>query len=276
MMNFEKHGSFRPMYGFAALVFLAVWTLSAPAFALGGAWSAPFAGHTAYVVGEGRFEVGVFDELRYGVSENVEISAHPLWMFVMPNVSAKIAWVPLAKAQISTRHALVYPTLLLGLLAREGTGGILPPTTEVPHIFGLTNELLVSGQLSASHTLTWKGGVHVAPRSGGSSTPGTEFVTIDLPLIYARTAAYHSAATVHSGLALDGPLLGAFSFLIGADMFFLPGLDEGRFAFEQGTTLRWNASQTWILQAGYKLVVGSYPFGNQTHLLPTADVKWSF
>ncbi len=237
---------------------------------------ASFAGHTAYVVGENNFEIGVFGALRYGLTENVELSTHPLFLFVIPNVAAKVAWFSGENSQFSSRHTLVYPTLLLNLVSREGTGGILPPTTEVPQIFALSNDALFSHQITEHHTMTWKLGVTVAPHFGGGTAGATQFTTIDVPLVYARTAAYYSVGSGVAGLAVDGPIWGPFSFVVDAGFFVMPGMDDGKFAVEQGTTLRWNPSRSWMVQAGYKLVVGSYPFGMQTDILPTADVQWAF
>lgn len=270
MKTLRKSGSM------AFLCLLAVVCFSSSAQAESSVWRAPFAGHTAYVVGEDNFEIGVFGALRYGLTENVELSTHPLFLFVIPNVSAKVAWWSGENSQFASRHTLVYPTLLLNLAAREGTGGILPSTTEVPQIFALSNDALFSHQLTEHHTMTWRLGVTVAPHFGGGTTGATQFTTIDVPLVYARTAAYHSVGSGVAGLAVDGPIVGPFSFVVDADVFVMPGMDVGKFAVEQGTTLRWSPSASWIVQAGYKLVVGSYPFGMQTDILPVVDVLWAF
>lgn len=260
----------------AFVVLMAVFVLSSSAQAENSVLRAPFAGHTAYVVGEDNFEIGVFGALRYGLTENVELSTHPLFLFVIPNVAAKVAWWSGENSQFSSRHTLVYPTLLLNLVSREGTGGILPPTTEVPQVFALSNDALFSHQISEHHTMTWRLGVTVAPHFGGGTTGATQFPTIDVPLVYARTAAYHSIGSGVAGLAVDGPIWGPFSFVVDADVFVMPGMDVGKFAVEQGTTLRWNPSGSWIVQAGYRLVVGSYPFGMQTDIFPVLDVQWAF
>ncbi len=270
MKKFCKSG---PM---AFVVLLAVFVLSSSAQAENSVLQAPFAGHTAYVVGENNFEIGVFGALRYGVTERVELSTHPLFLFVIPNVTAKVAWWSGENSQFASRHTLVYPTLLLNLVSREGTGGLLPPTTDVPQIFALSNDALFSHQISDEHSLTWRLGVTIAPHFGGGTSGATQFTTLDVPLVYPRTAAYHSTGSGVAGVALDGPLWGPLSYVLDADFFVMPGLDYGKFAVEQGMKFRWNPSPSWIVQAGYKLVVGSYPFGLQTDFLPTADILWSW
>ncbi|MBA2662086.1 MAG: hypothetical protein H0U74_07295 [Bradymonadaceae bacterium] len=237
--------------------------------------TASFRADSAYPLPEGRFELGLFGPLRYGLSERVELSAYPLYFFVIPNISAKYALMASGPFQVATRHSLVYPTLLLGLVSREGTGGILQPTTNAPHILALTNEALITRALGANHSTTLKLGISVAPRFGGGDAPGTELETIDLPLIYARTAAYHSFATARAGIAFAGKIAGPFAYTVDADYFFMPEMD-GSFAFEHATMLSWHASDDFLVQAGYTLVFGEYPFGTQLHVLPMIDLKWGF
>ena len=45
--------------------------------------------HSAYPMPKGRWEVGIFQPMRYGLNEGLEVSTHPLLFFVMPNISLK-------------------------------------------------------------------------------------------------------------------------------------------------------------------------------------------
>ncbi|MFU8803855.1 MAG: hypothetical protein ACNA8W_08620 [Bradymonadaceae bacterium] len=248
-----------------SLMILAILGLSSPAFAQSTNW----VDDTAYTAGQGEWEIGLFGPVRYGLVDTVELSMHPLIAILMPNASAKVAWIRDEEWQIATRHGISYPTPLLRTLSKEGIGGVLPSHARVPHIISLNNEVLVSRFVAWNHLMTWKIGVHFAPRFGSS-----EWATIDLPLVYARTAAYHGTATGRVGVDFHGPLIGKFDYAIDADVFMMPGM-EGSFGVEHGTKLTWHLSDRFVLQAGYKVTYGGYPFGNQFHVLPVVDMQWA-
>ena len=79
---------------------------------------------TAKNLPAGRIEMGVFEPLRLGVSDTLEIDLQPAIAFLMPNLTVRLAWTP----SITTEHTVAYPTPLLMVLSREGTGGVLPKT----------------------------------------------------------------------------------------------------------------------------------------------------
>ena len=109
---------------------------------------------TAGTIRKGRFEVGLFSPLRWGVSERVELSAHPLAMFVIPNGGVKLKWTKLGKAQFSSYHSIAYPSILIGLVSRAGTGGFLPADTKIPHIVSSYNAALLTWEYSPRHSAT--------------------------------------------------------------------------------------------------------------------------
>ncbi|MEE8409850.1 MAG: hypothetical protein V3T05_09610, partial [Myxococcota bacterium] len=152
--------------------------------------SAAWSQGTAYTLPHGRWEVGLFQPLRYGVADSIEVGTHPLLNVLMPNVAIKKAWLGWWGGQLSSRHSLTYPTGLLKALSRDGTGGVLPGDTRVPHIVALTNQAVYSRPLFGELLLTVEAGVTLAASFGRSTLP-----TIDLPIVFPRTAAYHNVAT---------------------------------------------------------------------------------
>jgi len=82
---------------------------------------------TAYLLPPGRCEIGLFQPIRYGISETKEISFHPLFMFVIPNAKLKLARKDIGIFHLASEHSLSYPTILLNLISRKGTGGIISP-----------------------------------------------------------------------------------------------------------------------------------------------------
>jgi hypothetical protein len=247
------------------LAVLTVLSFSAPAMAQTYRW----VDDTAHTLPEGQWEIGLFGPLRYGLTEKVELTANPLLFFLMPHATAKVGLVETDGWKVAVRHGLTYPTPMLRLFAREGIGGIIPAHQDIPHIIALNNELLVSKLLGGDHQVTWKVGVQVAPRFGDST-----WTTLDLPLLYGRTAAYHSYATGRMGVDFHGTLIGPLDYAVDADVFVMPGL-EGNYAVEHGARLTMNFSERFVLQGGYKMIYGGYPFGRQFHMLPVVELQWA-
>ena len=224
---------------------------------------------TAFVMEEGSWEVGLFGPLRYGLTDRVELSTHPLWFFVAPNLRAKVGWASQGDTRVATVHSVTYPTPLLRLLAMEGAGGVLPPERAIPHIFSIRNKVVVS-QAYGEHILTGSAGLQVAPRVGES-----ELISIDLPVVYPRTAAYFTGLTALGGVSVQGPISGALGYQTGARFFVYPGA-EGSFAAEYDARLRWRSSGSWMIQAGVLGSLAGYPFGLGANLLPVGDIMWAF
>ena len=224
---------------------------------------------TAKTVAPERLELGVFGPVRYGLSERLEVATHPGWAVLSPNLSAKISWGKAGTWRFATRHRLAYPTPLLRTLSRRGAGGILPGNAQVPHIFALNNAVLASTDLGNEYLLTLDLGLIVAPRFGSSNMP-----TIDFPFAYPRTAAYHTLGTGHAGVRLDGPIAGPVGFRADVDTFVMP--EWGDVAFEHGITIIWSITPDWRLSAGYRLSVGSYPFGWDWRVVPVADMQFGW
>ena len=54
-------------------------------FSMSGSWNS----NSASVLENKKWEVGLFQPFRYGYSETMEYSVHPIGFFVMPNISFK-------------------------------------------------------------------------------------------------------------------------------------------------------------------------------------------
>jgi hypothetical protein len=229
---------------------------------------------SAYALPAGAFEVGLFQPLRYGLGREVELSTHAALNLVMPNLALLKTWGQVGPMRWASRHALYYPTGLLQLVAREGTGGILPEETRVPHIIMLGNEARLSWAFAAQHLLTARAGVTVAAALGRANLS-----SIDLPLVWPRLAPVFNYAAFVVGADLDGVLCGPLDYFADLDLYLIPD-GRGPVAVEQAAALRWRVSETFAAMVGTKLVFGTYPapggFRSQWHLLPIADLTWRF
>ncbi len=227
---------------------------------------------TAYLLPAGRWEIGIFQALRYGYSESLEFSTHPLAFFLMPNLNAKWSHGFYKGFKIATRHSLYYPTPLLRTISREGTGGIISPEFHIPHLVSIYNGVLVSKPIANGHLFTGKAGFCVAFKSGELD----ERTTIDLPLVFPRLNVFYQGYGFRSGFNLEGKLFSRWNYLVDADVFYYPSAEE-KMAFEHKGLLLWTKSQWFQLCFGYKLTYGEYPFGTQWHLLgPIFDLQWAW
>ncbi len=228
-------------------------------------------GRRADTLPKGRWEVGVFGPLKYAVTDDIELSTHPLAFFVLPNVTAKISWNDDRPWRFATRHGLHYPSIALRILSKEGTGGILPADTEVPDIVGFTNEVLATTNVPLFRRwFTVRLGFTVAARFGGEPLPAME-----LPILFPRTAAYSSWGTGHAGLALEGEIVGPVYYLIDTTMFVIPGF-EGAFAFENTAQISWRPNERIMITGGARAIYAGYPIGERLHVLPVVDLKFGF
>jgi hypothetical protein len=222
---------------------------------------------TAHTLPKGRLEVGLFQPLRYGATDSFELSTHPLLNAVMPNWAVKTSVFDAGEWSAAVSHGVHYPTPLLRLLSREGTGGVLPSDAKVPHIIGWNAELLATYNFSPEQMATGRFGVLLAARFGESDWP-----TLDIPIVFPRTAAYHNTATFVGGLDFDGQIVDGLWYLVDVDLFLMPW-DQGLYALEHCLMINWRVTGGFALHLGYKMVFGEYPFGTQFQILPLLDLQ---
>lgn len=228
---------------------------------------------TAELLPQRRVEIGVFQPLRYGVSDKLEFSTHPLLFFVMPNFDIKWAHGKYGGFKIASAHGFTYPSMLMNLVAKEGIGGLISPEFDIPHILSFQNALLASRDVFNGHLFTGTLAFNVAVASGDLD-PRT---TIDLPVVYPRMSVYYNDFGFRVGADMKGPLFRRFGYAVDAELFYYPtGEPDVNSAFEHKGLLYWNKSSTVQFCVGYLLTYGEYPFGTQWHLLPLMDVQWGW
>jgi hypothetical protein len=230
-----------------------------------------FASAGAATVPQGRWQIGVFQPLRYGWKSNAEVSTHPLLFFVMPNAQIKWAHGKAGDFDWATCHSFYYPTMLLRAIAKEGIGGLISPEFDIPQMIVFNNKVVVSRQNKSFRLSGWLG-MGVAVRSDKLD----ERTTIDLPLIFPRLNVLYHSLSINSGLSAQGVLWHRWSLLGDMNWFDCPD-GENDSAFEHKGLLIWNKSEHVQMCLGYKLCYGEYPFGAQWHLLaPLLDVQWAW
>ena len=223
---------------------------------------------SAHLLEKGNYEIGLFQPLRWGYSENIELSTHPISIFTMPNFSVKIRH---EKYGMTSRHRFVYPTPLMRIFQKKGKFGLITPVVdvgEVPHIFVFQNELFKS--ISLDKTLfTLKVGFTFAIVSEELD----ERLSVDLPLVYPVMGAFFNGYKFNFGVDGRHHISDKFSVLLDGDAVIIPTED---IFWESKLLGEYQLNDKWGILLGTKLTYGNYPFGTQTRLLPLIDITYQW
>ena len=237
--------------------------------ASGQAVTSRWSSGTAHTTPKGRWEFGIFQPLTVGVTDRITFSTHPVVDILMPNLTLKVAWESICGWDFATEHTLTSPTPLLMVISREGTGGILPNDTVVPWIVTLSNTVYATRQYAKGHLFTAKIASHIAARFGPSTLP-----TIDLPVVFPRTSAWHDVAAFNFGVDLAGKLAGDFRYEVDVDLWLMPRA-ETFYAFEHSAVMAYRPLSWFGVEIGYKIILGQYPYGFDWHILPLIDLQFA-
>ncbi len=223
---------------------------------------------TAYNIPKKRWELGLFTLSRYGISDKIEISAHPLMFFLMPQVKVKLGWGEHAGFRLATEHELFYPTLFMNLVATKGTGGLISSEFTIPQMFAVYNRFLVSFRPFEKAILTAHAGIAFSVKFG----PLDPRTTIDLPVIYPRLAVFYTQPEIDAGIDFRGHFVPRIGWLFNVENFFVCGTPQNYFLENKGVLAYTSKKESLRIEAGYKLCFGKYPAGPQWHLLPVIDL----
>lgn len=238
--------------------------------------------HSAYLLPQKQWDVGLFQPFRYGYAENVEYSVHPIWFFVVPNIAIKRSYSDFGGFKTAGRFKLLYPTPLLNMLSRSGIGGMIAPEFEMPPMLGLSATWLMSKNLSGLD-VTINGGVDLGLTAGDLD----DRTSIDLPLVYHRLGVFYNKWGTHIGVDLQKAVSDKIQVLADLDLHLLPGFASaqvdpniekliGEYSIEHKLLFVFHKSQNFRFMTGYKFVKGTYPYGSDMRLLPYIPMveKW--
>lgn len=236
----------------------------------------PFADGTGRMSGQGRLEVGVFSPLRWALSDRLEVSLHPVAFYLVPNLDVKLGWGEPGGVALASVHGLSYPTQLMRLLSREGTGGIVPADVTWPHLVSTSHHLYASLPLGPQ-LLTARLGGRLAWNL--TAFDGPRFWSeVEWHFVWPRTAAWYTGWSLDAGLSAQGPISGAFRYRADVDLFLMPGLYGGDRAVEWTLLLEWRPSPRFRLQAGAAFSWAVFPYGERLLWppFPMADAAWGW
>ena len=226
---------------------------------------------TARTLPPGRLTVGVFAPLRWGVTESLELSTHPLWNLVVPNLAAKVALPGSLDWDVALEFGLSHPTPLLHLLSVEGTGGVLPADASIPDLLALDVHAFFTYRIARRQALTFRFGGRMVEAFGPRNFP-----TIDYPFVYGQTAPYVTGMGMDLQVAATGRLFGDFGYRADLTLYVIPRSD-GPFTLEQSGAVFYELGERWRLKLGYKFVAAQMPYGfDVTPPMPLVDAEVAF
>lgn len=223
---------------------------------------------TACNIPKHRWELGLFTSSRFGINDRLELSAHPIMFFLMPQVKLKVGWGEYSGFRLATEHGIFYPTQAMRLVAAKGTGGLISPEFSIPQMFAVSNRFLASWGPFRNALLTAHAGIAFSVKFG----PLDPQSTIDLPVIYPRLAVFYNQPEFDIGLDFRGKFIPRFGWLFSLENFILCGTRQNYFMENKGVLVYTSKKESLRIEAGYKLCFGKYPAGPQWHLLPVIDL----
>lgn len=223
--------------------------------------------NTAYLIPDTKWESGIRQPLRIGLSQKTELFSTVLALPLTPNAGVKIAWGEKSGFRFATTHSLSVPSPVMNMLSREGIGGFISPEYTFPFILSVNNSMLASRPVCDSALLTFKADFLFAIRGGGIDPQST----IDLPVIYPRMAHFYKGSSVRLSANIKVPVMKKLGVEEGFQIFLITR-EENNFFAENTGYLYWKMSKKMLLKAGYNLSYGVYPFGNHWQLWPSFDL----
>jgi hypothetical protein len=222
--------------------------------------------NNAFTMPKGKWESGIFQPFRYGISDKIEFRADALLFPVLPNAGIRVNLGSSGGFYLASEHSLGIPSVFLNLISFKGTGGIISPQYTFGFIASLTNTIIVSKPMGTGSVISADAGIAFALRG---SKPDYQS-TIDIPFIYQRTAHLYDGASLRTGLSFKGTIVKNLWFEASARVFIITRPADN-FFIENSGCIMWSSGGSLRIRAGYILSWGKYPFGDHWQMWPTID-----
>jgi len=224
--------------------------------------------NTAYTMPAGKWESGLFQPFRYGISQNLEVYSRVLMLPLIPEAGIKLAWGSKNDFVIASEHSLSVPTPFLNIMSRKGIGGLISPEYDLPFLLSIKSSVILSHKISANAMLSAYAGFACALR-GNKPDPQS---SIDIPLFYPRMAHYYEGVSIRPGAMVKGCLGTKWFYEEGVQAFIIIR-SVNNFFFENTGTLMWAFGKSLRIRGGYILAYGKYPYITpKWQMWPTLDL----
>jgi len=231
----------------------------------------PWSTRGALTIPKGRWELALFATSRYGLADGLELSVQPFVFFTLPHAGLKLRLLERGPLTLSLAPRVSYPSPFLSLVSREGAGGLLPETTDVPFAIQLELEAIASYRFAAEHLASARLGLAVAPHAHSDDLP-----LLDFPFLYPRFAALYTTVVPRLGLGAEGPVAAGFRYAVDVSAYLLLLDVIDGYAIEPAAELEYRFGDHVALAAGVRTSVARYPVGTRFHYLPYLDLKVGF
>jgi hypothetical protein len=265
-----------------AVALALTWAAAAGAMGLTPPREQVWSSDSAFTVPPRRVELGLFGSSHYGLGPRVEVSLHPLAFFALPHLEFKgrVTDYP-GRYFDAFKFRVSYPTLFLGLVSREGAGGLLPETSSPPQALQLEADYLMTKAFGLAHFEDIR---HTATLSLGLAWAGhgrfsqSELPLLDFPFLYPRFASLYSPVVPRASLSFEGPLWRKLWYEASATYYLMPDLPDvgNAYALEPAAQLEYRFSDRIAVSLGLRTSLAKYGYGTAFHLLPYADVRVGF
>ncbi len=225
--------------------------------------------NSALTTDKGHVSFGLVQDLKWGVTDNIELSTHPILDILCPNLGVKVLWFESPGLFFSTEHEVNYPTPLLKTISKDGIGGIIGHDISIPEIIGFNNYILGT-YITSRHTISLKTGIKLAINPSGD-----KFETIDYPLFYGNTAVFHTGYISDSVISYNVDILSWLNAYVDVQLLLFPE-PFNSYELRQNTYAQFVLGKRVSINAGYVLVTGEYPYGEDLKILPSLDIIFSF
>jgi len=223
--------------------------------------------NTAYTITDHKWETGIFQSFRYGLTEKLELRTNALILPVLPNVGIKVALGSVNNYVFASEHSVSCPSIFLNTMSMSGIGGLISPQYSFPFILAINNSIIVSKPIGTSSLLTANAEVCFAVRG---SKPDYQS-SIDVVMLYPRMAHYYQGLSLRAGVSFKGLIASRLYYEENARLFAITRSNDNIFVENSGSVL-WSTCKSLRIRAGYTLSWGMYPFGSHIQLGPVIDL----
>ncbi len=223
--------------------------------------------NSSYLMRAGKWESGLLQPFRYGISDKLEISTNALILPVLPNAGIKLSLGERCGFRLASEHSLSVPSVFLNFVSRKGTGGLISPEFDFPLMLGISSSLAASRPVCDSAILTFRAGFGITFH-GREVNP---LSTIDLPVFYPRMAQFYKGASIRLSSGIKGRICRKWNYEEAVQVFIITRKDNNFFAENTGN-LMWTVGRSLRIKGGYNLSYGNYPFGKHFQLWPSLDL----
>jgi hypothetical protein len=236
---------------------------------------------TAITIPQNETEISLFRPARYGLTRRLELDAHPLDFFLMPQLFAKYMWAVKTvfhqKFLISSRHGIYYPTFQLRAAQKYGPSNLFPESVHFSPVLAFQNEILISHYLTepshcnaGNNLLTLRLGFKYSFTSGQPERP-----IIQRPILFRETMVFYPKPVWYAGLDIDAALTEQFNYFADLD-YYSVGLHWNYWSAEGKTGIMGYSGKNLSACIGVKFAYSKLPGISKFYIIPIADISYTF